>query len=155
MTQPSVHHATFAIERSYDAAPEQVFRAFADSGIKRRWFAEGEGWHIDKFDMDFRPGGREESVFRFQDGPQSSNDTVYQDIVENRRIVLAYTMTVGGERTSASLATVEIEPQGSGTRLTYTEQGAFLDGRDNPAQREEGCRWLLEALGKELKKQAG
>ncbi len=33
-----------------------------------------------------------------------------------------------------------------GTRLVFTEQGAFLDGHDNVAQREEGARGLLEAL---------
>ena len=36
------------------------------------------------------------------------NDTTYQDIVPEERIVLAYTMAVGGRRISASLATVEI-----------------------------------------------
>jgi uncharacterized protein YndB with AHSA1/START domain len=150
----SVTHATFVIERTYDAAPEKVFAACADPAKKRRWFVEGEGWHIDKFEMDFRPGGIEASVFRFGNGPQGRNDTVYLDIVENRRIVSAYTMTIGANRISASLATIEFEPAGAGTRLTYTEQGAFLDGHDNAAQRESGCRELLEALAAELGRQA-
>lgn len=154
MTERSVTHATFAIERTYDAAPEKVFAAFANPAEKRRWFVEGEGWHIDKFEMDFRPGGTETSVFRFGDGPTGRNDTVYQDIVENRRIIAAYTMTIGGNRISASLATTEFEPAGAGTRLIYTEQGAFLDGHDNPAQRESGCRELLEALAKQLQRTA-
>ena len=153
MTERSVTHASFAIERTYDAAPEKVFAAFANPAAKRRWFVEGEGWHIDKFEMDFRPGGIETSVFRFGDGPAGRNDTVYLDIVENRRIVSAYTMIIGGNRISASLATIEFEPAGKGTRLTYTEQGAFLDGHDNAAQREAGCRELFEALAAELARQ--
>jgi uncharacterized protein YndB with AHSA1/START domain len=154
MTERSVTHATFTIERTYDAASEKVFAAFADPTAKRRWFVEGEGWHIDEFEMDFRPGGIETSVFRFGDGPTGRNDTVYQDIVENHRIIAAYTMTIGGNRISASLATTELEPAGAGTRLTYTEQGAFLDGHDNAAQRESGCRGLLEALAAELGRHA-
>ena len=142
MTERSVTHATFVIERVYDAAPEKVFAACADPAAKR------------KFEMDFRPGGIETSVFRFGDGPAGRNDTVYLDIVENRRIVSAYTMTIGGNRISASLATIEFEPAGAGTRLTYTEQGAFLDGHDNAAQREAGCRELFEALAAELGRQA-
>ena len=63
-------------------------------------------------------------------------------------------MTIGGNRISASLATIEFEPGGAGTRLTYTEQGAFLDGHDNAAQREAGCRELFEALAAELGRQA-
>ena len=153
MTERSVTHASFTIERTYDAAPERVFAAFANPAAKRRWFVEGEGWHIDKFEMDFRPGGIETSVFRFGDGPAGRNDTVYLDIVENRRIVSAYTMIIGGNRISASLATIEFEPAGKGTRLTYTEQGAFLDGHDNAAQREAGCRELFEALAAEFARQ--
>ena len=38
----------------------------------------------------------------------------------------------------------------AGTRLTYTEQGAYLDGLDTPEQREEGTAQLLDALGASL-----
>lgn len=68
----------------------------------------------------------------------------------DRRIVSAYTMARGETRISASLATVELLPEGSATKLVYTEQGAFLDGGDQPADREHGCRELLGALGTEL-----
>jgi hypothetical protein len=54
-------------------------------------------------------------------------------------------------RISVSLATVELAPEGGGTRLVYTEQGAFLDGHDTPAQREQGTGSLLDALGAELR----
>ena len=63
----------------------------------------------------------------------------------------AYTMMVGDERISASLATVEISPSGEGSRLVYTEQGAFFDGADKPEEREAGCRELFEKLGEELR----
>jgi uncharacterized protein YndB with AHSA1/START domain len=66
MSQRSVTHATFTIERTYDAPPRRVFKAFADPAIKRRWFAEGEGWEIEEFMVVFRVGGTERSRFRFQ-----------------------------------------------------------------------------------------
>ena len=56
-------------------------------------------------------------------------------------------------RISVSLATVELKPKDAGTRLIYTEQGAFLDGYDNPAQREHGTIELLDALGAELRRE--
>ena len=37
MTERSVTHATFTVERTYDASPARVFNAFADPAIKRRW----------------------------------------------------------------------------------------------------------------------
>jgi uncharacterized protein YndB with AHSA1/START domain len=154
MAERSVTHATFTIERTYDAAPARVFKAFEDPVAKRRWFAEGEGWEIEEFAAEFRVGGYERSRFRFRGGVPIRNDTSYHDIVPNQRIILAYTMTIGENRISASLATFEFKQAGSGTQLVFTEQGAFLDGLDTAGPREAGWRDLLEALGKELKRHA-
>ncbi|MGZ4140368.1 MAG: SRPBCC domain-containing protein, partial [Actinomycetota bacterium] len=79
-----------------------------------------------------------------------SFDALIQDIVPNERIITTYEMQIDGVRISVSVATVELEPEGSGTRLVYTEQGAFLDAFDNPAQREEGTRELLGKLDEAL-----
>ncbi len=153
MTERSVTHAAFTIERTYDVPPARVFNAFADPIAKHRWFAEGEGWEVEEFAADFRVGGYERSRFRFRGGPLVRNDTVYQDIVPDQRIITAYTMTVGENRISASLATTQFEPVASGTRLIFTEQGAYLDGYDDVAGRERGSRELLDALGEELRRQ--
>lgn len=150
---PEVTHSTFAIERAYPAPLERVFSAFSDEATKRRWFAEGEGWHIDRFELDFRVGGTETSRFRFGDGPEITNDTLFHDIVENRRIVYSYRMTVAGKPISVSLATVQLEPSGAGTVMTYTEQGAYFDDACAGANREEGSRLLMEALAAELERQ--
>jgi hypothetical protein len=53
-------------------------------------------------------------------------------------------------RISVSLGTVELAPAGVGTRLTYTEQAAMLDGLDTVEQRERGTIELLDALGRAL-----
>jgi uncharacterized protein YndB with AHSA1/START domain len=151
--QSPVAHATFSIERTYPSSPSRVFAAFSNQGTKRRWFVEGEGWEVDEFTMDFRVGGRELSRFRYKGGAPMGNDTVYLDIVPERRIVFAYTMTVSDKAISVSLATVEIAPSGQGARLVYTEQGAFFDGSDGTKRRESGCRGLLERLGQELREQ--
>ena len=148
--QNPVVHSTFSVERTYPSSPTRVFAAFSNQQTKRRWFVEGEGWQIDEFSMDFRVGGQEISRFRKKGGAQMGNDTVYLDIVPERRIVLAYTMLSGDTRISVSLATVEITPAGKGARLLYTEQGAFFEGADAVRQREHGCRWLLEQLAEEL-----
>jgi uncharacterized protein YndB with AHSA1/START domain len=151
-SESSVVHATFSLERVYDAAPSRVFAAFENLPTKRRWMVEGEGWEVDEYMMDFRVGGLESGRFRYRGGPEIRNDTVYQDIVRDRRIVFAYTMTVGEKRISASLATVELIPLDQRTRLTYTEQGAFFDGAENPQAREGGCHELLESLAQELER---
>ncbi len=53
-------------------------------------------------------------------------------------------------RRTGSIATVEITPEGSGTRLRFTEQAVFLDGYDDAGSRERGTGGLLDALDKTL-----
>lgn len=151
MTERSVTHATFTLERSYDAPPAKVFKAFADPAAKRRWFVEGEGWEVEEFTGEFKVGGFERSRFRFRGGAPVRNDTTYHDIVPNERIIFAYSMTIGDNRISSSLATLQFKPSGTGTQLVFTEQGAFLDGLDSAAPREGGWKELLDALGRALK----
>lgn len=152
---------SFAIERRYAASPERVFAAYADPAAFRRWFVEGEGWTIHDWTHDFRVGGHAHGRFRFGDESSDTyfNVTNYLDIVDNSRIVIAYVMgretPDGPERFSASLATTEILADGEGTRLIYTEHGAFFGDRDTDGavMREQGCRELLDALAKELARQ--
>jgi hypothetical protein len=59
-TEP-IKHATFSVERTYSADAARVFRAFSDTDVKRRWFAEGEDWQVEEFTADFRPAGYETS----------------------------------------------------------------------------------------------
>jgi uncharacterized protein YndB with AHSA1/START domain len=145
--QTSVVHSTFTIERTYPASPSRVFSAFADIALKRRWFTEGEDVTVEEYTLDFRVGGREVKRFRAKGGFLCRNDTIYQDIVPDVRIVFAYTMAVGDIRISASLVTIELAPAGDVTRLTFTEQAAFFEGADGPAIREAGWRALLGKLG--------
>jgi uncharacterized protein YndB with AHSA1/START domain len=151
----SVTHATFVIERTYPASPERVFRAFADPAVKARWFGGEDDWDGPETAFDFRVGGHERHQGRLHDEPELHTfDGVYWDIVPERRIVFAYDMHLDKTRISVSLATVELVPDGTDTRLVYTEQGAFLDEHDTVAAREAGTQELLDALSTELERQA-
>jgi uncharacterized protein YndB with AHSA1/START domain len=151
MTQHSVTHATFVIERTYPVSPARVFQAFADPDLKRRWFGADEMPNV-HHELDFRVGGQEINRGGPPDGPIYTYLAVYQDIVPEQRIVTTYAMDMGETRISASVATFELTPEGSGTRLVLTEQGAYLDGHDTPEQREHGTRVLLDNLGRLLER---
>lgn len=153
MEKTTVTHSTFVIERTYAATPERVFAAFSDPVKKRRWFIEGKSNEAQEFEMDFRVGGTERSSYRMGEkspfpGTVISNETKYMDIVPNRRIVIAYTMTMGERRFSSSQATFELVPSEKGTDLIFTEQGAYFEGSDGAQMRENGWRQLLEHLVK-------
>ena len=154
MSKRSTQHATFVIERELPYPPARVFAAWADPKAKAKWFAgPADKWTEQHRGMEFRVGGRERLKGKFVDGWVSDFDACYHDIVQDNRIVYSYTMHVDGKRISVSLATVEFEPAGAGTRLIFTEQGAYLDGFDGPGGREQGTRALLENLDRKLKRQ--
>jgi uncharacterized protein YndB with AHSA1/START domain len=150
MTERAATHGTFAMERVYDAAPAQVFKAWADPAIKARWFVGPADWQLLDRTIDFRVGGTERLSGRKGSGIVSTFDAFYHDIVPEQRIIYCYDMRLDEAHISASLATVELKPAGSGTRLTFTEQAVFLDGYDDSGSRERGTRILLEQLGGEL-----
>jgi uncharacterized protein YndB with AHSA1/START domain len=155
MGDRSVTHHTFVIERTYSAARDRVFAAFADPKKKRRWYAEGDGHEVEEFEMDFRVGGAERARYRFKAGTPfagasfTSNGS-FQDIVPGSRVVTASSMAIGDRRISVSLATFELLATEDGTSLVFTHQGAFFEGSDGPQRREEGWRRLLEKFSAEV-----
>ncbi len=63
MTERRTEHATFVIERTYDAPPSRVFAAWASREAKAKWFAAMED--DDGYVLDFRVDGIE----TFKGGP--------------------------------------------------------------------------------------
>ncbi|MGH6891355.1 MAG: SRPBCC family protein [Dongiaceae bacterium] len=151
MTERAATHATFVIERSYDASPARVFKAWADPAAKARWFAGPSDWKLVDRAIDFRVGGREHLRGAWPSGTISAFDAQYHDIVPDQRIIYAYDMRLDERHISVSLATVELKPAGKSTRLIFTEQAAFLDGYDDAGGRERGTGALLDKLGAELR----
>jgi uncharacterized protein YndB with AHSA1/START domain len=143
VTQRFVKHATFVVERTYPASLARVYKAWADPVAKAKWFSKPEIF-------EFRVGGREYSSGGPPEGPIFTFDACYQEIVPEQRIVYTYTLDSGGTRISVSLTTVEFIPIEGGTKLIFTEQGAFFDGHDTPEVREHGTNEMLDALGKTL-----
>lgn len=155
MPEKAVHHHTFTIQRTYPAAPERVFAAFRDPVKKRQWFATEGKPGAEEFTADFQVGGRDYSRFRMENGMVCENHTLYQEIQPDQYIVLTYTMSVNGRRISSSQATFELLPNGTGTHLVFTDQGAYFEGADGPAIREEGWSKLLAQMEAQLSSPAG
>ena len=142
----SIRQHDFTIERRLRQPPAQAFRAFADPELKRQWFANPGNWADGEWELDFRVGGGEVSVGRDPRGTLHEFRSRYHDIVDDERIVFAYDLLLDGRRVSVSLTTIEFVGDGDGTRLVFTEQGAFFGTPEDAAAREHGTGKLLEIL---------
>lgn len=145
-----VEHDTIVIERVFHATPKQVFAAWADPAAKRQWFGCHEGWEQIEYRSDFRVGGSEINRARPPGEPEHIYDARYEDIIEDARIVVSYSMTLGINRISASLATIEFFPEEEKTRMVFTEQLAVLDSKYPAAGRLEGWQEILNTLARHL-----
>lgn len=155
MKEQSIIHHTFTMERHYPVSPAKAFAAFSNPEKKKRWFGEGRMHDLDRFEMDFREGGAEHVHYRFGEktpfpGVQLTNDSVFQNIVPDSRIMMASVMTMGGRCISTSLTTFEFLEADGGTNLIFTHQGAFLEGSGGPEMREMGWKALFEKLTEEI-----
>lgn len=147
MTDHGVLHSTFTLERTYPFGPDRVFAAWSDPAAKARWFGRPGTEH----ELDFRVGGREVAVRPPGNGlPEIRFESLYRDIVSERRIVYVSTLYSDGRPVTVSLTTVQFEAGGEGTRLELTEHGAYLDGQEQPSWRERGTNEHLDRLGAEL-----
>jgi uncharacterized protein YndB with AHSA1/START domain len=144
MTDHSVKHSTFTLERSYAASPATVFAAWSDRDTKATWFAAEDG----RYSLDFRVGGTE-SVHGHSGGDLVARSE-YHDIVPDERIVYSTALFTDGVLATMSLTTVQFANDGDGTRLVLTEQGTFLDDREQPGWREQGTGDWLDALGRQV-----
>ena len=147
MTTRSAEHGTFTVTRTYPVPPDRVFAAWSTQQAKARWFgAPG----TTGYKLDFRVGGAEVNRGGPPGGPVYTYQATYRDIVPDTRIVYDYVMERDDSLISVSVTTVEFVAAPSGTTLTFTEQGVFLDGGDTPAIREKGTGELLDSLGDAL-----
>ena len=145
MSDHTVAHGSFVVERTYPHPLEKVWTAWSDPKQKAKWFGAGNDNPAAVF--EFRAGGRESSAGDIPGGPSFKFDVTYQDIVPLSRILYSYDMHMDGQKISVSLAAIEFFAEKAGTRLRLTEYGLFLDGLDTNVQREAGTRSLMGQLG--------
>jgi uncharacterized protein YndB with AHSA1/START domain len=142
----SIRQHDFTLERHFRHSPEQTFQAFADPALRQRWFRVPDSWTDTEWSLDFRVGGGELNAGRDQRGTHHVFRSRFHDIADGERIVFAYDLLLDGRLTSVSLTTIELRPEESGTHLVFTEHGAFLDGLEDPSEREHGTGLLLDGL---------
>lgn len=141
-----IAHDSFTLERRYDASPARIFAAWKDVEGRTRWQKPADHLHFVFDATDFSVGGCDISRC-WADGEEEYRAVAwYHNIVPDRRIVMSETVSRKDEMLSNALATVEIDPDGPGTRMRLTLQIMGEAGSDIFAGYREGWGSLMENL---------
>ena len=136
MTATEITPETFTLERAYDASPERVYHAWTDPTARAVWFIGPDGWKAKVHESDPRTGGHDVVVGTFSDGSEVKYEARHEDVVMNERIITSYHMYRNDVRISVSLSTVRFVPNGTGTRLVFTEHLVCMNGYDDPGAKD-------------------
>ncbi len=156
--EPKVVHATCVVERSFSKPADLVFAALSDPNKVRRWMGDSEFSELVEFACEFREGGKQVLKYKMAPGTPIAGEVItnegrFQQIVMGERIVTVSTMKRNDKVFSASQVTFELIPTDNGADLLLTHQGAFFEGSDGPAMREQGWNSLMDKLAKVVNEQ--
>jgi uncharacterized protein YndB with AHSA1/START domain len=130
------------IERTFHAAAEDVFDAWTNPEVMRRWFHAGADWETADAEVDLRVGGQVRVVMRSPDGRTSEMGGEYTVIDRPRRLVMTWTFadTPGNQQ----LLEVQFTQSGDATTVVLINTRISTDVRR--ASQDYGWRQCLDEL---------
>lgn len=147
----NIIHDSFTLERTFTKSIADVFDILASPAERKKWLGAGEHHTVEFFETDFRTNGLENMLYRFNEGTPFPGVELryvnqFLDVVEDSRIVVSSRMSFGGVLVSISQETFELQPEGNGSKLIFTNQTAYFEGADGPQIRKQGWTTLLDRL---------
>jgi uncharacterized protein YndB with AHSA1/START domain len=141
------------ISRVVSAPRELVFRCYTDPvHLVRFWGPHGSRMPV--CELDLRPGGVWRQVLQFAEGEPFPVTYVFTEIVPPERIVFRdapHGVQFGDPLPPATMvSTIELEPEGDGTRITSTMRMPDLEARDAIAR--TGFTGVLLEAGERLER---
>ena len=118
---------TVRIERTFAAAAEDVFDAWTNPEVMRRWFHCAHDWETPEAEVDLRVGGRVRIVMRQPDGSEAEASGEYTLIDRPSR--LAMTWTFQDDPSNEQLIELSFSASEGGTTVVLTNSGISTDGR--------------------------
>jgi glutathione S-transferase len=142
---------TFRLQRTFPAAPEDVFDAWTNPEVLERWWAARPSWTSPGCEVDLRVGGR--YLLRMRDEETGEVHTVggsYREIV--RPSLLVYTWcwegTGGPDPGHVSVVSVEFRADGEGTTVVLEHSG--LPSAQSRIGHGEGWKGTFDNLARRI-----
>jgi uncharacterized protein YndB with AHSA1/START domain len=141
------------VRRHLAAAPDQVFAAFADPALVRRWLTPGPEVRLDVLSFDFRVGGAYRFAYHVPGGAIMHVNGVFLAIERPLRIVFSWNIEPPDEHAGVrSEVRVAIAPDGGGSHLHIRH--IKLSRAGAPERHAKGWRGAAERLAALLNERA-
>ncbi len=134
------------LERTFEAPPEDVFDAWTNPEVLRRWWAAGREWRTPTAEVDLRVGGSYR--LSMEDPATGALHTIggeYREVRRPERLVYSWCWEQGGGR-SAHASTVTVEFLSEGERTTVVLVHTGLDSSASRDRHRHGWEACLENL---------
>ena len=139
--------AVLRLERSFDASPEEVFDAWTNAEVLRRWWAAQPTWTSPGCEVDLRVGGR--YLMRMEDDQTGEIHAVggeYREVERPYRLVYTWCWQgAGGPNPGhVSLVTVEFRAADDGTSVVL--EHSDLPSEESRERHAVGWRGVFDNL---------
>jgi uncharacterized protein YndB with AHSA1/START domain len=134
------------LERTFDASAEEVFDAWTNPEVLRRWWAADAAWVTPLAEVDLRVGGRYR--LSMEDPATGTTHTVggeYLQVQRPQRLVYSWRWE-SNEGQPDHTSTVAVEFLGEGERTTVVLEHTNLISPESRDQHRQGWRACLENL---------
>jgi uncharacterized protein YndB with AHSA1/START domain len=146
-----------SFERIVEVPKELIWKAWTTPEHLKHWFTPAP-WKTIGCEIDLRPGGRFLTVMESPEGQRFPGTGCYLEVIKNERLTWTNALLPGfrpaplpkAEESGEFFftATIQLAPQGSGTRYTATVRHADVAGCDKHKAMgfEQGWSTALEQL---------
>jgi uncharacterized protein YndB with AHSA1/START domain len=139
------------ITREFDAPRKNVWRAYTEPELIKRWMTGPPGWIVAVCDIDLKVGGRYRWVWKSvkdgMDGAQMEAGGVYMEINAPAKLVSSESF-IPAWYPEEMVGTVELEERGGRTFLTQTLRYASREAREMVinSPMEQGLAYSYDSL---------
>jgi uncharacterized protein YndB with AHSA1/START domain len=138
--------ATFRLERSFAASPEEVFDAWTNPKVLERWWTVQSTQGSPRCEVDLRVGGRYVLRMRDESGELHVVGGEYREVDRPRRLVYTWRWEGGGgpHPGHVSIVTVEFRADGEQTNVVLEHSG--LASEESRTRHGAGWQAVLARL---------
>jgi uncharacterized protein YndB with AHSA1/START domain len=136
------------VERTFDASPEEVFDAWTNPEVLRRWWRPNPAWSTPVAEVDLRVGGRYRiSMEDPENGTKHTAGGEYSEVSRPRRLVYSWQWEEeDGRLGHASTVAVDFRADGDGERTTVVLEHSGLVSADSRDSHTHGWAGILDML---------